>query len=68
MRSTVATTVPNFARGSLILSTTLFTALKPQLGVLHSGLALGYFVTTVALLGWLGLRETFHDNLDYLEK
>jgi putative MFS transporter len=67
MRSTVATTVPNFARGSLILSTTLFTWLKPQLGVLHSGLALGWIVTLIALLGWLGLRETFHDDLDYLE-
>jgi len=68
MRSTVATTVPNFARGSLILTTSLFTWLKPQLGVLHSGLALGYLVTIAALLGWLGLRETFHDDLDYLEK
>jgi MFS transporter, putative metabolite:H+ symporter len=68
MRSTVATTVPNFARGSLILSTTLFTALKPHYGPLHSALAIGWLVTIIALLGWFGLRETFHDDLDYLEK
>ena len=68
MRSTVATTVPNFARGSLILTSSLFAWLKPQIGILHSGLALGYLVTIIALAGWCGLRETFHDDLDYLER
>jgi MFS family permease len=68
MRATVATTVPNFARGSLILTTSLFAALKPSLGVLHSGLALGWITFALAFLGWFGLRETFHDDLDYLEK
>jgi len=68
MRATVATTVPNFSRGAVIPITMLFTWLKPQLGILHSGLAVGWLVTFVALLGWFGLRETFHDDLDYLEK
>jgi putative MFS transporter len=68
MRATVATTVPNFSRGAVIPITMLFSWLKPQYGPLHSGLAVGYLVTFIALLGWLGLRETFHDDLDYLEK
>ena len=25
-------------------------------------------VTAIAIAGWFGLRETFHDDLDYLEK
>ena len=46
----------------------LYPILKPSLGALHSGLVLGWFVTALALLGWFGLRETFHDDLDYLER
>jgi MFS family permease len=68
MRATVATTVPNFSRGAVIPITMLFTWLKPQVGILHSGVAVGWLVTFVAILGWFGLRETFHDDLDYLEK
>lgn len=68
MRATVATTVPNFSRGSVIPITMLFTWLKPQFGALPSGLAVGWLVTIIALAGWCGLRETFHDDLDYLEK
>jgi len=70
MRATVATTVPNFSRGSVIPITMLFAYLKsqPQIGILHSGLALGWLVIVLAVIGWLGLRETFHDDLDYLEK
>ena len=67
MRATVATTVPNFSRGAVIPITMLFTWLKPQLGILHSGLAVGWIVTAIAFAGWFGLRETFHDDLDYLE-
>ena len=68
MRATVATTVPNFARGSLILITNLFALLKPSLGALHGGLLVGWICFAIALAGWFGLKETFHDDLDYLEK
>jgi MFS family permease len=68
MRATVATTVPNFSRASVIPVTMLFTGLKPQIGSLHGALLVGWIVFTVALAGWFGLRETFHDDLDYLEQ
>jgi MFS transporter, putative metabolite:H+ symporter len=69
MRATVTTTVPNFSRGSVIPITMLFTWLKSgHLSTLNSGLAVGWLVTFVAVVGWFGLRETFHDDLDYLEK
>jgi MFS family permease len=68
MRATVATTVPNFSRASVIPVTMLFAWLKPQIGALHGGLLVGWIVFVIALAGWAGLRETFHDDLDYLEE
>ncbi len=68
IRATVATTVPNFSRASVIPLTMLFTWLKPQVGSLHGGLIVGYIVFAIALIGWFGLKETFHDDLDYLEE
>jgi putative MFS transporter len=68
IRATVATTVPNFTRGAVIPITSSFAWLKAHdFGTLHSGLAVGWVVIVIALLGWFGLRETFHDDLDYLE-
>jgi putative MFS transporter len=67
LRATVATTVPNFSRGAVIPVTMLFTALKPGLGVLHAGLVVGWISIALAFVGLIGLRETFHDELDYVE-
>jgi putative MFS transporter len=67
MRATVTTTVANFVRGAVIPITALFPILKPHLGTLSTGLLLGWFSFALALIGWIGIRETFHDDLDYLE-
>jgi putative MFS transporter len=67
LRATVATTVPNFCRGALIPITMLFNVLKPQQGLLHAGLIVGWISIAFAFAGLLGLRETFHDELDYVE-
>jgi putative MFS transporter len=67
LRATVATTVPNFSRGAVIPVTMLFNGLKPHLGLLGSGLAVGWVTIVLALIGLVGLRETFHDELDYVE-
>ena len=68
VRATVATTVPNFARGFVIPVTLLYTYLKPAYGVVHAGLAVGWIASALGFIGLLGLRETFHDELDYLEE
>jgi len=68
MRATATTTIANFVRGAVIPITALFPFLVPHFGDLHSGLALGWFSFALAAIGWVGLRETFHDDLDYLEK
>jgi putative MFS transporter len=70
MRATVATTVSNFVRGAVIPITALYPILTKEYHIhsLTAGLGLGYFSFALALIGWIGLRETFHDDLDYLEK
>jgi putative MFS transporter len=47
--------------------TLLYNYLKPHYGVLHSGLAVGWIAIALGFIGLFGLRETFSDELDYLE-
>ena len=68
MRATAATTVSNFVRGAVIPITALYPVLKPHLSAPFAGLALGWFSFALAFIGWFGLRETFSDDLDYLEQ
>jgi len=73
VRATVATTVPNFTRGAVIPITSLFLLLKgtheaPLLSSIASALIVGAICFVLAFIGVAGLRETFHDDLDYLEK
>jgi hypothetical protein len=67
LRATVATTVPNFVRGSLVLLTLGFTALKGPLGIVGAAIAVGVFSLGVAFAGLAGLRETFAVDLDFHE-
>ena len=69
MRATVATTVPNFTRGAVIPITSLFLLFKGyQLGTISSARLVGAIAFGLAFIGFAGLRETFNDDLDYLEK
>jgi putative MFS transporter len=67
LRATVATTVPNFVRGSLVLLTSGFQALREPLGTLGSAIAVGVFSLGVAFIGLAVLRETFGVDLDFHE-
>jgi putative MFS transporter len=58
LRATVATTVPNFVRGSVNISTPL---LLPAAG------AVGGLTIMMAMIALWGMEETFHKDLDYLE-
>ncbi|HEY4181629.1 MAG TPA: MFS transporter [Kofleriaceae bacterium] len=68
LRATVATTSPNFVRGSAVLLTSGFLALTPALGIVGAVAATGAFSLGVAFLGLMKLRETFGVDLDYLEE
>ena len=67
IRATVTTTVPNFVRGSLVLVSWCFTALKPSAGILAAAGLVGAGCFALSLAALAGLRETFGKDLDYLE-
>jgi MFS transporter, putative metabolite:H+ symporter len=67
IRSTVATTVPNFVRGMLVPITAAFQAMKPSMGILGAAGAVGAFCVLGALLSIFVLEETHHKDLDYIE-
>jgi MFS transporter, putative metabolite:H+ symporter len=64
LRATVATTVPNFVRGSLVLVTIGFTALKDY-GVVTAAAVMGAVSLGVAFVGLFKLPETYGVDLDY---
>ncbi|MGE3759688.1 MAG: MFS transporter [Pseudobdellovibrionaceae bacterium] len=68
IRATVTTSAPNFVRGSVIPLTLAFQALQGTVGIINSALIVGAVAFGIALLALRGLEETFHKNLDYVEK
>jgi MFS family permease len=67
IRATVATTVPNMARGSLTLVSLLFISLQPSLGYFRSGWVTGIIVFAVAFIALAMTEETFGKDLNYIE-
>ncbi|MSR02408.1 MAG: MFS transporter [Gemmatimonadetes bacterium] len=67
LRGTVASTAPNFVRGAVVPLTIVFQALKPELGIPGSAMAVGAATLVIAYLSLAGLEETFGKNLDYVE-
>lgn len=67
IRATVATTVPNFVRGSVVPITLSFRHFQTQLGTLNAVCAVGLVVMAIALIALFFLRETFGKDLDYFE-
>lgn len=67
LRATVATSTPNFVRGSLVLISLIFGTLKPSIGILHAGLITGLITLAFSFVGLYYIDETFHKDLDYTE-
>lgn len=68
LRATVASTVPNFVRGSTIGITLLFEFLRPYLGMIESVRVVGAVSFALGFWGLYRLRETFHVDLDFVEQ
>lgn len=68
IRATVASTVPNFIRGTVIPITFLFQLLKKKFNILSAGAAVGALCILIALYSLYHLEETFHKDLNYIEK
>ncbi|BDU72132.1 MFS transporter [Mesoterricola silvestris] len=67
LRSTVATTVPNFVRGAVPLITLGFMYFKDRLGFVGSAWIVGAACFALAAVSLMGLQETHGRDLDFVE-
>jgi MFS transporter, putative metabolite:H+ symporter len=67
VRATVTTTVPNFVRGSAVLCTWGFVALKDSFGIVGSAVAVGVAAFALAGAAVAGLKESYGKDLDFVE-
>jgi len=67
LRSTVATTVPNFIRGTVVPLTLAFKFLRDGIGVINGAVVVGVVTIIIALLALHALQETFGKDLNYIE-
>ncbi|RZK29230.1 MAG: MFS transporter [Hymenobacter sp.] len=69
LRSTVATTIPNFARGATVVIVPVFQYLKavPALGMVGSAAIIGVVLLGLAFFSARTLPETYAKDLNYVE-
>jgi MFS family permease len=67
LRATATTTIPNFVRGSVVLITMSFEALRGPLGSVGSAIAVGAGCLALAVAALLVLDETYGKDLDFVE-
>jgi len=68
LRSTVATTVPNFIRGTVVPLTLMFKYMRGEVGVIYGALAVGLFTIVVALIALQFIEETYTRDLNFVEE
>jgi len=67
LRSTVATTVPNFIRGTVVPLTLAFEFLRGKIGVIHGALLIGIVNIIIAFIALNVIDETFDRDMDFEE-
>lgn len=68
IRSTAATSIPNFVRASMVPMSLLLIPLRGYFDYWIATGIVGVVVFTLSLIGIFALRETFGISLDYVEK
>ena len=68
LRSTVATSVPNFIRGTVVPLTLIFETLREHYGIVNGALMVGTGTIIIALLSLRFLSETFGRDLNFVEE
>jgi len=73
LRSTVATSVPNFIRGTVVPLTLAFRYFREQLGggdsaVIYGALIVGVFTIVVAIIALGAVQETFGRDMNFVEE
>jgi MFS family permease len=67
LRATVATTVPNFVRASVIPISALFLYARSSYGITNGAIMVATLVVGIALIALWRLEETFTKDLNYEE-
>jgi MFS family permease len=67
LRSTVATTVPNFIRGTVIPITLLFSFLRTEMSIMNAALIVGLITIVIALIALRAIDETYSRDLNFVE-
>ena len=65
IRATVATTIPNFVRATVIPLSAVFTVLKLSRSIERALEVAGTYI--IGMVALYFLEETFHKDLDYIE-
>ena len=68
LRSTVATTVPNFIRFTVVPLTFMFKFMRDQVGVIYGALTVGLFTIAVAFIALKFIDETYARDLNFVEE
>ena len=71
LRATAATTIPNMVRGALPLINLLFINVFQESfkwSLVQSGIATGIVVMSISLIAAYFTEETFHKDLNYVER
>lgn len=71
LRATAATTIPNMVRGALPLINLMFLNLFQQSwgwSLIQSGIITGLIIMFITLVAFYFTEETFHKDLDFVEK
>lgn len=67
LRSTTATTVPNFIRGTVIPLTLAFGVLRAEFGIIYGALIIGIFTIIIAFIALQLIDETYGRDLNFEE-
>jgi predicted MFS family arabinose efflux permease len=67
LRATAATSAPNFVRAMAVPITSIWLAMKLDMGAVQATWVLGICCISIGIIATLALDETFHRDLDYLE-
>lgn len=67
LRSTTATTVPNFIRGTVIPLTFAFQMLREPLGIINAALVIGVSTIIIAFIALRFIDETYGRDLNFEE-
>ncbi len=68
LRSTVATTVPNFIRGTVVPITLAFRFLRGEMGIIYGALIVGVITIIIAVIALRSIDETFSRDMNFVEE